>query len=62
LVVEARRGKKMDTGDYGSPGPRRHRVHPASRVQMRYQIPNRSRRREASQTHRARGPLSLETA
>ena len=62
LVVEARRGKKMDTGDYGSPGPRRHCVHPASRVQMRYQIPNRSRRREASQTHRARGPLSLETA
>jgi SRSO17 transposase len=62
LVVEARRGKKMDPGDYGSPGPRRHCVDPTSRVQMRYQIPNRSRRRETSQTHRARGPLSLETA
>jgi len=62
LVVEARRGKKMDPGDYGSASPRRHCVHPASRVRMRYQIPNRPRPREASQTQRARGPLSLETA
>jgi SRSO17 transposase len=62
LVVEARRGKKMDPGDYGSPSPRRHCVDPASRVQMRYQIPNRRRRREASQAQRARGPLSLEAA
>lgn len=62
LVVEARRGKKMDPGDYGSASPRRHCVDPASRVRMRYQIPNRSRPRETTQTQRARGPLSLETA
>ncbi len=62
LVVEARRGKKMDPGDYGSASPRRHCVDPASRVRMRYQIPNRSRPREATQAQRARGPLSLEAA
>jgi SRSO17 transposase len=60
LVVEARRGKKMDSGDYGSASPRRHCVDPALRVQMRYQIPNRPRPREATQAQRARGPLSLE--
>lgn len=60
LVVEARRGKKMDPGDYGSASPRRHCVNPASRVRMRYHLPNRSRPREASQTQRACGPLSLE--
>jgi hypothetical protein len=62
LVVEARRGKKMDPGDYRSPSPGRHCIDPASRVQMRYKISNRRRGREASEAQRARGPVSLEAA
>ena len=36
LVTEARRGKKMDTGDHGAANPRRHQFHPAPRLRMRY--------------------------
>jgi SRSO17 transposase len=48
LVTEARRGKKMDTGNHRSTDPRRHLVDPASRVRMRYQPSNSSRTRTAS--------------
>ena len=36
LVTEARRGKKIHAGDYGSPTPRDHLANPAKAVQMRY--------------------------
>jgi len=62
LVVEARRGKKMDTGNHCSADPRRHLVDPASRVRMRYHLPDPLRTRAASQTQRTRSPVSLETA
>ena len=38
LVSEARRGKKMDTGDHGSTDPRRHQFHPAPCIRMRYTL------------------------
>ena len=62
LVKEARRGKKMDTGNHRSTDPRRHLIDPASRVRMRYQLPNSSRTRTASQAQRTRSPVSLEAA
>jgi SRSO17 transposase len=61
LVSETRRGKKMDTGDHGSADPRGNRVHPASRVRMRYQLPNSTRPPKASRTQPTRDLLSLET-
>jgi SRSO17 transposase len=48
LVTEARRGKKMDTGNHRSTDPRRHLVDPAPRVRMQYQPSNSSRTRTAS--------------
>lgn len=38
LVTEARRGKKRDARDYGSPGPRGGLSHPAEGVRMRYAV------------------------
>lgn len=62
LVVEARRGKKMDTSNYRSTDSRRHLADPASRVQMRYHLPNSARARTTAQAQRARSLVSLETA
>ena len=62
LVKEARRGKKMDPGNHRSTNPRRPLVNPASCVSMRYQLPNSSRTRTASQAQRTRSPVSLEAA
>ena len=62
LVTEARRGKKMDTGDHGSTDPRRHQFHPAPRLRMRYSLPNPARTRAVAHSQRTRPPLSLETA
>lgn len=62
LVGEARRGKKMDTGDYCSADPRRHRFDPSPHVRMRYELPHRSRSRALAQTQRTRSPVSLERA
>jgi len=62
LVTEARRGKKMDTGNHRSTNPQGHRIDPASRLRMRYQLPHFSRTRTASQTQRACSPISLEAA
>jgi len=62
LVTEARRGKKMDTGNHRSTNPQGHRIDPASRLRMRYQLPHFSRTRTASQTQRACSPVSLEAA
>jgi SRSO17 transposase len=62
LVTEARRGKKMDTGNHRSTNPQGHRIDPASHLRMRYQLPHFSRTRTASQTQRACSPVSLEAA
>ena len=43
LVTEARRGKKMDTGDYRSTDPRRHFGNPPTILQMRYTLPHKCR-------------------
>jgi len=60
LVTEARRGKKMDTGDHGATDPRRHRHHPAPRVRMRYALPHPARTRTTTHSQRTRSPLPLE--
>ena len=60
LVTEARRGKKMDTGDHGATDPRRHRHHPAPRVRMRYALPHPARTRTTAHSQRTRSPLPLE--
>jgi SRSO17 transposase len=62
LVTEARRGKKMDTGDHGSTNPRRYLVDPSSHVRMRYQLSNIARARATSDTQRTSPPVSLEAA
>lgn len=61
LVTEARRGKTIPPGDYCSPSPRRHRVDPASRIRMRYQLPHPTRRRKASHAKGTCSAVSLET-
>ena len=39
LLTEARRGKKMDTGDYRSTSPRRYRFDHSQTIRMRYSLP-----------------------
>jgi SRSO17 transposase len=62
LVTEARRGKKMDTGDYGPPSPRRYRVDPSSRLRMRHNLPHSPRTPTTSPTQPTRDLLPLEAA
>jgi len=61
LVTEARRGKKMDPGDYGSADPRGHQLHPASHSRMRYILPHAARTGAASNPQRTRPRIPLET-
>jgi SRSO17 transposase len=60
LVTEARRGKKMDTGDYRSSDPAGHLPNPAKALWMRYSLTPSKRMRKAPSTQRACPPLSLE--
>ena len=60
LVTEARRGKKMDTGDHGATDLRRHQHHPAPRVRMRYALPHSARTRTTAHSQRTRSLLPLE--
>lgn len=62
LVTEARRGKKMDSGDHGSADSRGHQLHPATQPRMRYPLPHTSRTRAATETQRTCSPISLEAA
>ena len=62
LVTEARRGKKIHAGDYGSPTPRGHLANPAKAVRMRYSLASSRRMREATDAKRACPPIPLETA
>jgi len=50
LVTEARRGKKMGTGDHGSPNPRGHQSHRVEAIWMRYALSHPTPRRAASAT------------
>jgi SRSO17 transposase len=59
LVTEARRGKKMDTGNYGSASPRRDLRDPSPPPRMRYALPNSTRTRTSSSTQRTGSLLSL---
>jgi SRSO17 transposase len=61
LVTEARRGKKLDTGDHRHPNPRRPLVDPAPRLRMRYHLPHPTRAPTPPHTKRTGSPLSLET-
>jgi SRSO17 transposase len=62
LVTEARRGKKMDTGDYRAANPRRHFRHPSPPPRMRYTVPNTIRTPTTSEAQRAGAVLPLEAA
>lgn len=62
LVTEARRGKKMDPRDYGSPDSRGDQFDSQSRPSMRYALPHTSRTRKAIDSQRACSLVSLETA
>jgi len=62
LVTEARRGKKIHAGDYGSPTPPGDLANPAKAVRMRYSLASGRRMREATDAKRARPPIPLETA
>ncbi len=62
LVREARRGKKIHAGDYGSPTPRGHLENPAKAVRMRYSLAPGRRMRKATDAKRACPPIPLETA
>jgi len=60
LVLEARRGKKMDTCYHRPPNPRSAFRHNASRVEVSHATTNRSRARTKTQTQRTRSVLSLQ--
>jgi SRSO17 transposase len=62
LVTEARRGKKMDTGNHRSTNPRTYLAHHSSRVRMRYDLSNPARMRTKAQAKRARSLAPLEAA
>jgi SRSO17 transposase len=61
LILEARRGKKMDSGNHRSANPRRHQRHPSAPLRMRYSLPDHPRARETSHPQRTCSPLPLET-
>jgi SRSO17 transposase len=61
LIMEARRGKKMDTGNHGSSHPRGHQLDRIPSIRMRYALPHETRRRASSATKRTSPPVSLET-
>jgi hypothetical protein len=60
LVTEARRGKKMDSGNHGSTSPKRHQFNPSPRLRMRYSLPNHTRARATSHPKRTSPSLPLE--
>ena len=61
LVTEARRGKKIHAGDYGSATPQGPFAHPAKAKWMRYPFAFGRRMREATAAKRTRSLVPLET-
>ena len=62
LVTEARRGKKLDSGNHSSTNPKRDQFHPSPRLRMRYSLPHHTRTRATTHSQRTRSPLPLEAA
>lgn len=60
LLMEARRGKKMDTGDHGCTSARGDQLHSASSLRMRYTLPHPQRSSKASETQRTCSSVPLE--
>jgi SRSO17 transposase len=60
LVTQARRGKKMDTGDHAPADPRGHRPDPRSHIRMRYLLPHPARTRATPEAQPTRSPVPLE--
>lgn len=61
LVTEARRGKKMDTGDHRSANTGRCRLDHSPTIRMRYTLPRALGTRTMAEAKRTRSLLSLET-
>ncbi len=61
LITEARRGKKMDTGNHRSANPRRSRVDPSHTIRMRYALPCSVGKRGVAEAERTSSLLPLET-
>lgn len=62
LVVEARRGKKMDPGHHRPANPRRHFRHPSPRARIRYPLSPSTRTPTATGAQRTGAPVPLEAA
>jgi len=62
LVTEARRGKKMDSGDHRPTNPPRHLRHPSPPPRMRYTPATTPRTPTTATTKRTVAPLPLEAA
>lgn len=62
LIQEARRGKKIDSGDHGSTNSRRHQRHPKTQLRMRYSLSDGPRTTATPHPQRTHPPLPLETA
>ena len=62
LVTEARRGKKMDTGDHGPADSRRHCIDPSTSLRMRYSLSRQKRTRTTVKTKRTCSPVPLRAA
>jgi SRSO17 transposase len=62
LVTEARRGKKMDTGDHGSADSRRHCIDPSTSLRMRYSLSRRQRTRTTIKAQPTCLPVPLRAA
>lgn len=60
LLTEARRGKKMDTGDDAPAAPRGHRPNPVSRLRMRFILPDLAGTRTTPEANRNGSPVPLE--
>jgi SRSO17 transposase len=60
LVLEARRGKKLDPGNHRSSNPRRPFVDPAPRLRMRYRLPHPTRTPPTPHAKRTCSSLPLE--
>jgi SRSO17 transposase len=61
LVTEARRGKKMDTGNHPPTNPRRHFRNPSAPTRMRYTLSHPIRTRATATPKRTGSPIPLET-
>jgi SRSO17 transposase len=62
LVCEARRGKKIDTGNHAATNPRSRQFDPRAALRMRYTLPYPARTRTTTHPQRACSPVSLEAA